>query len=542
MKDVIKKFLSNKKILPSLLLLFLMIGISATIIGLQRSTEYRQQASTIQNDSPYQIVPVIYLPADFNSNIGTYTTNVKNNFIEVSQWYMQQISKTFNPADPVVYQSGLTSSQIISKYPDALAGFTNGYFVKYEIPIALSANGKDICDSTKIYYLVTPINVNWGGSGGREFFGCERFPGYASIPGHMGRLIGGIIDPNWPEWWAVEPRQAKGGVAHELAHLFGAYCDPTGCNLTPHNDNPKSIMNAWWDYETLANPVTIDLEALEYINRSSQIIFLTPPSVVSPVIPTSTPAPTIQPTSTPSHTPTITPTATPTLTPTPTITPTAAPGLTPLPTFTPTFSPTSTPIPTPTKAPTPTPSQENTIVKVTIGLDGIGNTGDNTNRTDTSASNKNPKRTSRNVTVQVFNGGDVFVDSYNGKIEYNSSLGLFVGDINLFSIPSGNYLLKIKSDGYLNKRVPGFISIFSGQTLGISRIDLIAGDINNDSILNIADYNILNDCIFAPATTHGTVCSQNPNYLINSDLTDNGIKDIYDINLFMRELTTRYGD
>ncbi|MEK7558892.1 MAG: dockerin type I domain-containing protein [Patescibacteria group bacterium] len=253
-------------------------------------------------ESLYQVVPVIYLPADFNSDIAAYTSNVKDNFIEVSQWYKQQIGKTFNPADPVVYQSTLSSSHIIAKYPDALTGFANGYFVKYEIPIALSASGKDICDPTKIYYLVTPINVNWGGSGGREFFGCERFPGYASIPGHMGRLIGGIIDPNWPEWWAVEPRQAKGGVAHELAHLFGAYCDTTGCNLTPHNQNPLSIMNAWWDYENPANPVTIDSDALGYINKSSMIIFLTPPAP-TPVIPTPTPIPEIIPTSIPTSIP-----------------------------------------------------------------------------------------------------------------------------------------------------------------------------------------------------------------------------------------------
>lgn len=501
----------SKKGILSLFTLILMIGIGATVIATQRSTEYRQRAS----ESPYQVVPVIYLPSDFNHDKNSYITQVKESFQDVALWYKEKIGKTFSLGPPVVYQSNLTSSQLIGKYPDSLSGFASGWLVRYEMPTALASNEQAICDTTKMYYFVTPLDVNYGGAGGREFFGCERFPGQAYIPGHMGRLLGGIIDPNWPEWWARETRQARGGVAHEIGHLLGAYCDDTGCNLTPHNQDPNSIMNAWWDYRAPGKNVTLNQEEQGYINRSSMKVFLSE----NPPVPFAT------------STPTPTPTIQPTLTPTPTVSPTISPPIN--------ITPTITPTPTPTPRVTATPAVSNVSLKLAIGLDGIGNSGDNTNRSDTSGSNKNPLTLEREVEVEVYDARNVLLDRYHGHITYDSSLGLFVGDVNLSMVPSGTYMLRIKTEGYLKKRVPGFISIENGRTYGLPRLDLIAGDINNDNILNIQDYNILESCIFRKDTK---ACDEDARYDKLSDLTDNGIKDILDYGLFLREVSARDGD
>ena len=69
---------------------------------------------------------------------------------------------------------------------------------------------------------------------------------------------------------------------------------------------------------------------------------------------------------------------------------------------------TATPTPTRTVTPTPTPTPTipagNTVFALTIGLDGLGSTGDNANPGNSSGSNKNPKRPSRNIKIEVFDG------------------------------------------------------------------------------------------------------------------------------------------
>lgn len=206
----------------------------------------------------------------------------------------------------------------------------------------------------------------------------------------------------------------------------------------------------------------------------------------------------------------------------------------------PTLAPTSKPTPTPTKKPTPTPTPRNTAIYLTIGLDGIGAAGDNTNRKDLSASTKNPKRITRDISIEIYNPNNSLVTTKTGNIVYNSSTGLFTGTINIGSIPTNTYTTKIRSSGYLKRRLPGTISLISGNTSRTNRIDLIAGDINNDNILNIADYNILADCTYVK--NKGKVCNQNPSYGGNSDINDNGLKNIYDYGLFLRELSIQNGD
>jgi hypothetical protein len=96
-----------------------------------------------------------------------------------------------------------------------------------------------------------------GGWIGDENLGCSFvLSGTASIPGHMGRLLGGMIDPEWPEWWANETRQAQGGVAHEIGHGLGGSCvndnnTPGNCDGLPHTEPGEgNIMFEWWDFNS----------------------------------------------------------------------------------------------------------------------------------------------------------------------------------------------------------------------------------------------------------------------------------------------------
>ncbi len=218
----------------------------------------------------------------------------------------------------------------------------------------------------------------------------------------------------------------------------------------------------------------------------------------------------------------------------------------PNPTATPTFTPVPTQGVTPgvTNVPTvsPTPGQTGTTqIALNIGLDSIGSVGDSTNP-DPSASTQNPQHPTRNVAVELYNRSETLVSTFNGTVQYNSTIGRFTGTVGLAQTASGNYIVKVKSLGYLKRRIPGITSLVAGQTHNATQVNLVTGDLNGDNRMDIADYNILNDCIFAPASTHGAVCGQNPDYATMSDLNDNGVKNILDYSLFVRELIVRDGD
>src|SRR3989344_1673855 len=217
------------------------------------------------------------------------------------------------------------------------------------------------------------------------------------------------------------------------------------------------------------------------------------------------------------------------------------------PTPTPTIgSPTSTPTPTigsPTLTPTLTPTipAGNTVFAATIGLDAIGTTGDNTTPSDSSGSNKNPKRPTRNIKVEVSDGGGNPVANKSGTIIYSAERGKFTGSIDMGTLASGNYNLKVKSDGYLKRLIPGIQTITLGQTYNVPPVNLVTGDINNDNAINILDSSILISCsIFS--TDNQDLCNSNAQYSVLSDLEDNGVIDQLDYNLFLRELSVQNVD
>lgn len=77
------------------------------------------------------------------------------------------------------------------------------------------------------------------------------------------------------------------------------------------------------------------------------------------------------------------------------------------------------------------------------------------------------------------------------------------------------------------------------------RINLVAGDVDNNNILNINDYNILLSCVSDPDITNidnQALCNTNANYKKLSDLDDNGTIDKFDYNLFLREYAVQNGD
>lgn len=278
-------------------------------------------------------------------------------------------------------------------------------------------------------------------------------------------------------------------------------------------------------------PLTKVLSVASSDESMENVLASTSPAFVSILAPTATPTPTPLPTATP------TPTRTPT--PLPTATPTPLPTATPTPTRTPTPLPTNTPTPLPTATPTPTPTPLPNKLGLTIFLHGIGNSGDNANPTSSTLSNKNPVRTTRQVSVLVYDAGNTLIKNVITPITYSTTNGNFTGLADLGNnLASGQYIVKVKTDEHLRRALPGFITLTAGSTIQLSALTLIAGDANNDNILNILDYNVLLGCYSDISPASSCTAAQK----LASDFNDDGNVNQYDYNLFLRELSVQTGE
>ncbi len=229
--------------------------------------------------------------------------------------------------------------------------------------------------------------------------------------------------------------------------------------------------------------------------------------------------------------------ALPTPTPTPTHTPTPTPTAIPTPTRTPT--PTATATPTPTKTPTPTPTPLATRFSLTLFLHSIGESGDNANPTTSTLSNKNPLHPSRQVTVTVYDVANQLVTTKQGTVIYNTTNGNFTGIIDMgTNLATGDFIVKIKTDSFLTKRVPPIVHVTAGTQVTIPTISLIAGDTNGDNSINILDYNTVIGCysdLLPPVSCDATK-------KLAADFNDDGKVNQFDYNLFLREISVQNGD
>ena len=197
---------------------------------------------------------------------------------------------------------------------------------------------------------------------------------------------------------------------------------------------------------------------------------------------------------------------------------------------------------------------EETNLNFELLLHGIGSAGDNPNPSGSSLSNKNPLHPQRNLQLEIYDVDNKLVTSVSGDLSLNYEVngGIFKGSLSLgTNFQEGNYNLKVKSDRYLKRRVPGIIQIKPKSDTRVPKIDLVAGDINSDNTLNVLDYNALLDCGYGEieplpmadpnAIFNKTECqAHTPAELI--DLDDNGIINGPDYNLFIRELSVQNGD
>ncbi len=234
--------------------------------------------------------------------------------------------------------------------------------------------------------------------------------------------------------------------------------------------------------------------------------------------------------------------ANPTTTKTPTTTPTPTSSTPQEPTTKTTEQPTQNPTTTPSLTPTgvvsliqqPSPSKppQNSSLALTLFLHGIGKSGDSAN--PKAVGNQQPKTTQRSVNLILFNSNNTEVARTQGTVIFNATEGNFIGTIAVNEqLSEESYAVKVQIDKYLVRQVPGTVNLILGKTTEVESLDLIVGDVNSDNRLNVLDYNEIIDCYAGFKAARN--CSTEKKSA--TDLDDDGKVDLYDYNLFIRELS-----
>ncbi len=189
----------------------------------------------------------------------------------------------------------------------------------------------------------------------------------------------------------------------------------------------------------------------------------------------------------------------------------------------------------PTITPIPTVSIKSTdaYINLKILLDGIGSAGDNANPNSYNFSNKNPVTNTRDLKVTVLQGQTI-INTTTCLVHYDSISGTFTtspqAPCDMGNIATGNYEIKVKTDRYLQKIASNDLNITDGQASTLPIVNLIAGDINGDNVIDLQDYNLLLNC-YSDFTN--SKCSGSN--LTSADLNDDGKVNYADLNLFLRE-------
>lgn len=204
------------------------------------------------------------------------------------------------------------------------------------------------------------------------------------------------------------------------------------------------------------------------------------------------------------------------------------------------------------------PQGAGTKLSFLVLLHGIGIAGDTQNPTDHKLSNKDPKNRERLLTAKVYDSNDNLVSEGTGKIHYQTANkdkdlnGTFIGSVFLKDfIEDGSYTVKVETDRYLHKKFPQTITLTKNGDNQLPLIELVAGDVYGDNILNLVDYNILRDCGYAelnplplsnPNSQYNSNACKKHEARVHADLDDNGTINAFDYNLFIREYPIGTGD
>ncbi len=169
-----------------------------------------------------------------------------------------------------------------------------------------------------------------------------------------------------------------------------------------------------------------------------------------------------------------------------------------------------------------------TTLNLSVGLIGIGDTGDSIS--SKRSGNKNPSKKDLNIELTITNQTEskkisrlLTYNSVSGKYEGNAPISFTEGVIS-FEVVAPGYA-KYQSQITLNKAVKSYKVIF----------DLSPGDVNEDGKKDILDWNLFLACSDFKEKRQTAVCPQDSLQRKLSDLDSNNAVNQDDLNLWIRE-------
>lgn len=183
---------------------------------------------------------------------------------------------------------------------------------------------------------------------------------------------------------------------------------------------------------------------------------------------------------------------------------------------------------------TPTAS-ESTQLHLTLLVHGIGRSGDSVNPTGSTLSNKNPLHPSRPVVLQLLTDSQQVVSTIASTMDFQND-GAFVSTVSFpTDISAGSYQVKVRTTGSLWRSIPVNQTLLLGQENNLPEIDLMVGNTNDDNQLDVRDYNLLMLC-FTDIGGPSVSCFDQRKQA--ADITDDGMVNQSDYNLFLREFVS----
>lgn len=191
---------------------------------------------------------------------------------------------------------------------------------------------------------------------------------------------------------------------------------------------------------------------------------------------------------------------------------------------------------TPSQIPTVTLAPGEIGLKLSLKLPGISKR---------NGENDHPIRTRRTVKVTVYdttiqNSQEVVkVQEKTGTVDFNPTTAQYEGTVGIgTALTTGNYIVKVRMDNTLLKRLPGVVHIDqTKQDNHTPTVELVTGDLNQDNALGVQDYTNVMACY-----NHLSACTGD--VLILGDLDDDGVTngDNDDINIMQFNTINRQGD
>ncbi len=194
---------------------------------------------------------------------------------------------------------------------------------------------------------------------------------------------------------------------------------------------------------------------------------------------------------------------------------------------------TTSPSVTPTQIPTVTLAPGETGLKLSLTLPGISKR---------NGENDHPLRTRRIVKVTVYDSTSqesVVVAEKTGPVDFNPTTAKYEGSVGIgTTIATGNYIVKVRMDNTLKKRLPGTVHVTQGTADNSTpTVELVTGDLDQDNALGVQDYTNVMACY-----NHLSACTGD--ILVLGDLDDDGVTngDNDDINIMQFNTINRQGD